>query len=245
MKRFFSWLLVSLAVVSFVADAEHRVRRVGLVAGGGGGPITHVQTATDNIGSATSDTLAYGSNVSAGSLLVMSARVGDVDGDKTWTVSDSVNGSWTRANGVFLSGHGELEIWYFPNAASGATTVTLSFGGSASSIRWSIHEYSGVATSSPLEQNNSASGANGLPNNYDVTTTAANQLLFGVLGLNVINTVSPEPDFTLRAQVPAAPNTRYATQDRIVSSAGTYAAEFSYSDTSNSWIAAVATFKAQ
>lgn len=205
--------------------------------------IAEVQApSTDNIASGTSDTLAYGSSVSAGSLLIMAIRVG---ADKVFTVSDDVNGAWSTAVTRVLASHGEVGIFYFPNAAGGTTTVSVSLDGGATSIRWSIHEYSGAATASVVDQTATADGTLAASNDGpDVTTTSDGQLLFAVVGSNALDTFTAGTGWALQSEVPAAPGTRMFTQDRV-SDTGTYSADFASAGTSGqTWVAAVATFKA-
>lgn len=215
-------------------------------AGGGGSPPAQQQSpVTDNIASGTSDTLAYGSSVSSGNFLVLGCRVGDAGAEKTISVSDSVNGSWTRACSRYVASHGQVEIWFFANSGAGTPTVTLSFGGGATSIRYSIHAYTGVATSSPLDQQTTATAENGLIDPGDLTTTQASELLFSVCGTNSAEDLTAGSSWTHLASVPADPSARYGAQHRIVSSTGTYSGEWQTTLGVASWVAAYATFKGQ
>jgi hypothetical protein len=98
-----------------------------------------VQGQARMIGKATSLSVAYPNAVEAGSLLTGIFRT-----SSGTTVSDNVNGPWARAG---ASGYHSL--WYMPNAKPGATTVTVT-GTTEGVVRADIAEYSGVATSSPL-----------------------------------------------------------------------------------------------
>ena len=203
--------------------------------------IAHVQTNTDNIASGNSDTLAYSSNVTAGSLLVLGCRLGSSANDDV-AVTDSLTQTWTRAATRYDAGLGRVEIWYFANSAGGANTVTISFTGTATTIRWSIHEYSGAATSSVLDQTNTGQGDASPSSGYDITSSD-DGLIFAMAGNNLTTTMTEEASYTLRAEVPAAPNTRYAVQDRI-DAAGTYSGAFGGvgAGTSPRWMACIASF---
>jgi hypothetical protein len=189
--------------------------------------IAHVQSNEDNIASGTGDTLAYGSGVTAGSLLVMSFRLGDPgSGPKTVTVSDDINGSWTEVpSSAFTGGSGQVGQFYFPNAGSGTTTVTIAISGAATSIRWAIHEFSGVATTSPLEQHNASTFSIG-EDGPDVTTVQANQVIFVSIGVNTAMTITAGTGYTLGQVVPDSPSARFATEYQIVAAATTYTGDF-------------------
>ena len=206
--------------------------------------IAQVQTPSiKDTASSNSDTLAYGVNVTAGSLLIVAARKGGAD--ETFTVSDNVNGAWTIAVVQFQASQGKQLIAFFRNAAAGATTVTVSYT-TATTLRWSIHEYSGVATSSPLDQTNSKSDATNqsASSGYAITTTVANELIFSTIGLNAGQTVTGEVSYTLRSQVPAAPSSRMASEELIVAATGTYTGTFTWTGTTTSYVACIASFKA-
>ena len=71
-----------------------------------------------NSTSGTSMNVSYGSSVVAGHLLVGMFRAAG-----TTSVSDSLNGAWTKAVGA---ADGVNSLWYKPNARAGTTTVTVS-----------------------------------------------------------------------------------------------------------------------
>lgn len=115
--------------------------------------------ATDTVSAGTTSPVAkaYGSNVTAGNLLWAWIRVGGI-GD-LGTVTDSKNGAWTVL-GPFANGtDDDLYFTYFPNAAAGATTLTVTSTGGAT-IRVTFGEDSGAATTSPIRTSTSAQGAN-------------------------------------------------------------------------------------
>lgn len=124
---------------------------------------------------------AYTSNVQAGSLLVCAITV--YDSTKTPTVSDNLNGAWTQA--VSYSNTAVLNhitrIFYFPNSAAGACTVTGSWTGAASS---EIHqgEYSGAATVSPLDQTGTGGASSGANQTSAMLPTVNGELVWGWCG---------------------------------------------------------------
>lgn len=99
----------------------------------------------------TDGTMTFTSSVTAGSLLVF---VGGGTSTATITaISDSVNGSWTRA--VQGAGSPSSEIWYKKNAGAGSTVVTVTVG-RLQNAGGDFQEFSGCATTGGAD----ASGAN-------------------------------------------------------------------------------------
>lgn len=86
----------------------------------------------------------------AGNLLVLSASVYTGTTNRITSVTDSAGGSWTRVGAYAISGHNsDGEMWYSPNAR--ATTQVTVHTASAAVVALSVQEFSGVATTSPLE----------------------------------------------------------------------------------------------
>ncbi len=189
---------------------------------------------------AVSNAVAYGSNNTAGNLLVAVIQVSaDVTG-----VTDTAGNTWQKAveeeNG---GGANYLEIWYVPNCASGANTVTAanSFGSSFCHI-W-VAEYSGADTSSPLDQTASDQNTTGDPDSGATsTTTQANELLVGGIANNGARTATwTEPDTEQYDDASAGASRALSAADEIVGSTGTYSATGTLSGSAD-WLAAVATF---
>lgn len=122
---------------------------------------TQIQSGSTSLGAnSPSETITLGTNVTAGSLLVITAYF------TTDTVNGSNNGirsitstgspSWIKAvasGGDVFNGNPDAEIWYAANAPAGATTITISHSRStlytSPGFAWAV-EYGGVATTSPL-----------------------------------------------------------------------------------------------
>lgn len=124
----------------------------------------------------TTATLAFGSPVTAGDLVVVSAGW---DGAGTVTVSDSVNGTLTLAG---TPASNNIGTWYFPNSAAGSDTVTTTTS-VAAHYALCIAEFSGAATVSPLDgtpaYNNVASGTT--ITTGAVTTSNANDIMVAAI----------------------------------------------------------------
>lgn len=110
-------------------------------------------------GAGTTQTHAYATNPTAGSLLVCFAKSST---GVTHNSVSSAEGSWTQfptgspqtnASGMAIS------AWYLASAAGGATTVTVTYSGSIGGRGLLCGEYSGTATS-PMDVSAGASRTN-------------------------------------------------------------------------------------
>src|SRR6185312_11692615 len=128
-----------------------------------------LQSAFKAAGAVTSSTLAFPSNVSANSLLVGYILVSTTTGPPTLAVSDNLNGSYTSAVQGTESTTVDGGIFYLPNAAAGATTVTFSQTSGSAQLRILIQEWSNIVLTSPLDQ--TVSHQNGLGLNFLTGTT--------------------------------------------------------------------------
>jgi YD repeat-containing protein len=160
------------------------------------------------------------------------------------TVTDSRGNTYVLAVGPTgnTTGNGSLAIYYATNiaaAAAGANTVTVNFGGTSyAHLGVQIAEYSGIATSSPLDGTSAAIGTNATVNSGTVTTSNANDLLVGADYLDA-GTGAAGSGFTLRTGT--ANNT--VLEDKIVTSTGSYSATAPVTG-ADWWIIQIAAFKA-
>jgi hypothetical protein len=181
--------------------------------------------------SATSATISFASNVTASDLIVALVRwTSTSQVVTTTTVTDSRGNTYFPATSVMID-TGEnpndySQVWYAPNGASGATAVTANFGGATLLTAVSIQEYSGVATSSPLDTSstfiNSTANATTTFTSGTSTTRFPNDVLFGGFTTGVAHGSNAGAGYTKR-EVPAT-SLYYLTEDRVVSATGTYAA---------------------
>lgn len=193
--------------------------------------------------SGTTVALAYGSNVTAGSLLScwIYANHG-ISG-----VADSRSQTFTSAVNVTDGATYSLANYYFLNTTAGADTVTVTFAGAVTYASLQCAEYSGVATSSALDQATSNSqtdpgtGANAITSG-NVTTTTAGQLILGWTSALVVGagTVSAGTGYTGRINVFG--DTLF--EDQVQGSAGSIAATFTTNLSTADHITLISTFKA-
>lgn len=193
--------------------------------------------------SATSLNLAFGSNVTAGNLIVVGGRIGANDG-RTVTITDSLSNSYGAVD--VQKNHSTdaqaVAIGSAENVTGGADTVTWAISGGAISIRYSCSEFSGGATSSSLDQTASGEGTSNTLATSAVTPSANGYLLYVSGGNGLVGTMTAGTDFTLSSEMPAAPLTRAANEYYIQPTAASHTGEITTS-TSSAWTVVMAVFK--
>ena len=125
------------------------------------------------------------------------------------TVSDSVNGAWTRAAGTAWHGGttpGDIALYYFANSAAAPSGLTITITSpTATYLQGGAAEYSGVATSNPLDQVAIATGTSTAADSGLTAAVGAGELVYG--GMTATNGpgtltagTSQGVSFTKRAQ---------------------------------------------
>ena len=167
-------------------------------------------------------------------------------GDSTATIgslTDSSGNTYHLAVGpTVISGTASQAIYYAASivgAAAGANTVSVSFTSAAVYPDVRVLEYSGIATTSPLDVVAAASGNSSLSSSGAVTTTNANDL---IIGANVVYTTTTGAGAGFTDRVITVPDSDIA-EDRIVSATGSYTATAPLSPPAP-WIMQLAAFKA-
>ena len=98
------------------------------------------------------------------------------------SVTDSAGNTYQIAVPTVRGSGLSQAIYYAKNikaAAAGANTVTVTFNVAAPFIDIRATEYSGLDPANPLDVGHSASGTSATPNSGSVTTTVAQELVFG------------------------------------------------------------------
>jgi hypothetical protein len=125
-----------------------------------------VNTDTNPISNADSDTAAFPGNTTSGNLIIVLAwgwRSAAAFAMTTGAVSDNINGSYGAS--VISSGaqaNVTTHIFAFANITGGATTITVNPDSTANYFGWYAAEYSGMATTGVVDvtkANNAASSA--------------------------------------------------------------------------------------
>mgnify|MGYP001610165967 CR=1 FL=1 len=206
-------------------------------------PIAFVQNLGNlSTSSATSLSGTFGSSTTTGNFIALGSRVGATG--RTVTGSDSNSNTYAQAKNQVNSTDGhEGFIHYAMNITGGAShQCTISISGAASTIRITLHEYSGLATSGALDQTNSAQGNSASLDSGNITTLVADELLFGVGTSAGDTTFTVGTNFANGQFSPSASGSqRQAGENRIVSATGTYSAPFSIGGTLQ-WTCLVASF---
>jgi glucose/arabinose dehydrogenase/PKD repeat protein len=206
---------------------------------GVGAPATpqFVQVLANQVRTGTTNSLAFASANTAGNLIVVyaiwnntnSASIADSNGNAYATAAArttwGTNSNWSA------------QVFYAKNVAGGSNTVTATFATPVTSFGVIyIHEYAGIDKASPVDVTTSAVGTTSAMSSGSVTTTNANDLLFGA-GASNKSVQQAGPGYTTRT---FAYGNR--TMDRNVTSTGSYAATATQNSTA--WVMTLVAFKA-
>ena len=177
--------------------------------------------------------------VAAGNLLVAFASTYKQQAVSPPVFSDNKGGTWNTL--THYGGPSASNIWtaigYSMNAAGGNTTVSLASYGNDPG--WSLHEYSGIATSLAFDKETGKYLETANPATDNVLTTQDNELLVGILADESIDYATTFG--TGWNQRTAETSHIHITADKIVSSAGNY--NYSMTRSASYVVLVMATFK--
>ena len=155
------------------------------------------------------------------------------------SVTDSKNNTYLVAAGPTTNAGNATQVMYYAqNIAPGANTVTVTFNVTVASPDVRVLEYSGMATSSALDVNASASGSGTNLSSGAATTSNGSDLLvganyigggFGAVGSGYTQRLVTNPDGDL-------------VEDQVVSNTGSYSASSTQSP-SSWWVMQMAAFR--
>ncbi len=214
--------------------------------GGTGGSAMFQQGAAFSSGTlSTTSTLTLSRNVHAGDLLVGWFAQFNVPGEVT--VSDNVNGTWTRAPDslTFQSDTGDIALYYLPNSQASASGLTITVSAPTPAyLQGTAAEYSGMALAGPLDQISSGRGVGVAVNTDNTATVASGDLVYSaILTGSTPGSVTPGQSggttYTPRAET--ASGSSYE-QDILSATAGAQAGTATLG-TSADWYAVAATFR--
>ncbi len=233
MMNIFKKIISGVAILSFVLgfSFNYHIQPVE-------GASALVQTASGNgnngVGEPDADymntyPLAFGSNVTAGSLLLACVTSGATD---VVTLTDNNSNSWVQVTTV--TEERKTELWRVYNANAGATTVTLTFQpGRFADSNMIIREYSGIDTTNALDVFAVGQDYGGFLQTHtssSTATTAQNDELIiaceGTSGASDPVLVAGTNYGNQRSQNGDDVFTYGGMEDRVVSSTGTYLATF-------------------
>jgi hypothetical protein len=118
----------------------------------------------------------------AGSLLV--ATIVCRDGTDITGVSDTVNGAWSVALKTGASSGRRAAIYYRMNSGAGSLTVTVTLAASETALSFAVSEWSGIATTSALDQSNEATNFGATSHSHGSITTTGAGVIITSAGLN-------------------------------------------------------------
>jgi chitodextrinase len=192
----------------------------------------------------TSVTITLTSPVSAGDLLA--GWFGQYNSSGQVSVSDNVNGAWTRSSAAttFGSSSGDIALFYRQNSAAAPSGLTITItAANATYLEAAAADYSGVATTGALDQVAVAKGSSTTVDSGPTASVGAGELVVGaILTGGSAGTVtagsSQGQAFTLRSQ---AGSGSADLEDILVSAAGAQDARATFSSATD-WYAVAAVF---
>ncbi len=205
------------------------------------------------VGSGSSISPSMTNTPASGNVLIATIGISDYNGAVTVSSISQTNVAWTKQKSIngypYGDGHFWLdsEIWLgvVGSGASKNITVNLSGTPSYASVA-NICEYSGVATSSFLDQtasNFAISNPKIMDTGTTSATTQANELWIGSVAAEAYGNLSnPANGFTLLDGVQVSPNLGNAYLEKIVSSTGTASSSVDDPDSIDGFAGCIATF---
>jgi hypothetical protein len=198
-----------------------------------------VQVTTGNNGTGSFvgsiSTAAFGASVTQNNLIVVAVNGGG-SATQTATITDTQGNVYTAVTPALVGGGQPIEWMFYAVAkTTGADTVTATFSGTVQFPFIEAAEYSGVATTNPLDQVATGS-ALGNAVSGNVTTTIDKDLAVaaGTRWGSAGQINGAGPGYIYRAS---------GLEDQVLLPAGTYNAAFTSSGNTNGFVVILATFK--
>jgi len=181
----------------------------------------------------TSISASFPANNTAGNFLIVTGTAARPAG--TLTIADTAGDTFSPAIGPVTDTTQNVTayVWYVPSCKGGPNTVTLT-PATAAALEIHISEWTGLATTSPVDQTASATGTGTTASSGAATTTVNGELIFGYTFL--FNTATAGSGFTPMSLVNGD-----LDEYQVQSAAGSIAATFT--QTSGTWFVLMATFK--
>lgn len=141
-------------------------------------PPSFVQVNQNQIANGSNTSAGFNTPTVAGHTIVAYVIWDNTNGA---SVTDSRGNTFVPVSAPLVwAGKYSAQVFYATNIAGGSDTVTARFQTAASSFGvLYIHEYAGINTSSPVDVTTSTAGSSATMNSGSVTTTSANDLIFG------------------------------------------------------------------
>lgn len=210
--------------------------------------VSLVQTThgTNTTGStSTTSTSAFASANTAGNAIIV-AIANDGSSGSVTSVTDTAGNTYTRAIEEPSSGDTvSCEIWYCLNVKAQASNVVTANQGFNDGVIWA-QEWSGLATSSGLDQTKGAKGtATAASTGASSTTMQASELVFvaGELDVSGSNSLSVGSGYS-NFNSASSGTVIGAIESKVVSATGAQTGAMTSSASGVTWRLALATFKA-
>jgi hypothetical protein len=156
------------------------------------------------------------------------------------SVTDKLGNTYRLGVGpTVLTGQGSMAMYYASNIAGGTNTVTIAFDAAAAGPDIRILEYSGIASSNPVDVTAAYTGNSAVSSTNTVTTTNPMDLL---VGGNTVQTATISPGANFTAREVTQPNYSIA-EDRVVPVAGHYSAN-AFLSGGGTWVMQMIAFRA-
>lgn len=157
-------------------------------------------------------------------------------------VTDNLGNSWSKVGNAFFPDEFRVTVWQCNVTNGGSMTATMNTTSPATGITIAGMEYVGTGGGAFDQTANNTGTSTSANSGSTPTTTAADELLIGIVGDSFNGTpYTATGGWTKRAESNSS-NGRCAFFDRIVSATGTYAMTATLS-VSNAWCALICTFK--
>ena len=197
------------------------------------GTVVQDQSSTFDSGVASSWSIAFASNITAGNLIYC---WGGSNGDALGTIpTDTLSHTYTLIRHTYDATNDQSHsTWYAKNTSAGANTVTLAASYHGTNARMGVLEISGLDTTTPLDGTVEVGATDTTTNGTDAasggTLVTGNASDFLVCAMQNLDEADPGT-LTISAGTSYTGNTPTGThagkmQTRQVSSTGSYAAAF-------------------
>ena len=140
---------------------------------------SHIQTPEADINNGvTSGAATFGSNVTAGSLIVVCVALFRAGGSNVSSITDSLSNTYAQdVTQTYLGTDCRQSTWRAFNSGAGANTVTVNLS-ACSDLTFTISEFGGALTTDPNDASNQATGTSQTPS-VSVTAVDSNVMMVG------------------------------------------------------------------
>jgi len=139
---------------------------------------TSVQTVAATTRSASTNTLSFSSNTTAGNLILVGVNF--YSNATFSSISDSQGNTFTQiGNELITVGGVRSRVYYAKNIKGGPDMLTVTISTSSSALQLYLTEYSGVNQTTPIDTQTGSTGNAGAVSSGYGTTTVAGDLIYG------------------------------------------------------------------